>query len=118
MLDVGDRFSWDPGAVTAGSKGVVQQVEPKQHFTQPPPRYSEASLVKALEEQGIGRPSTYAQIISTLQDRSYVDIEDRRFKPTGLGEVVVKAFGEGLPGHLRGGLHVSDGGAARPGGRG
>ena len=97
VLDVGDRFSWDGGAVTAGAVGVVRQVEPKQHFTQPPPRYSEASLVRALEEQGIGRPSTYAQIISTLQDRSYVEIEDRRFHPTGLGEVVVKLLVKVFP---------------------
>ncbi|HCR04641.1 MAG TPA: type I DNA topoisomerase [Gemmatimonadetes bacterium] len=94
VLDVDDRFSWNGGA---GSVGVVGQVEPKQHFTQPPPRYSEASLVRALEEQGIGRPSTYAQIISTIQDRSYVEIEDRRFHPTGLGEVVVKLLVKVFP---------------------
>ena len=97
QLDVGDRFSWDGGAVTAGGMGVVRQVDPKQHFTQPPPRYSEASLVKVLEEQGVGRPSTYAQIISTLQDRSYVEMEDRRFHPTGLGEVVVKLLVKVFP---------------------
>ena len=98
MLDVGDLFSWDGGAVTAGTLGVVRHVEPKQHFTQPHPRYSEASLVKALEEQGIGRPSTYAQIISTIQDRSYVEIKDRRFHPTGLGEVVVQLLVKVFPG--------------------
>ncbi|HEY1889656.1 MAG TPA: DNA topoisomerase I [Steroidobacteraceae bacterium] len=59
-----------------------------QHFTEPPPRYSEASLVKALEEHGIGRPSTYAAIISTLQDREYVEMDSRRFVPTDIGKIV------------------------------
>ena len=59
-----------------------------QHFTEPPPRYSEASLVKTLEEYGIGRPSTYASIISTLQDREYVLLDARRFKPTDTGRIV------------------------------
>jgi DNA topoisomerase I len=59
-----------------------------QHFTEPPPRYSEASLVKALEEYGIGRPSTYATIISTLQDREYVEMDSRRFVPTDVGKIV------------------------------
>ncbi len=61
---------------------------PKQHFTQPPPRYTEASLVKALEEKGIGRPSTYAAILSTIQDRKYVGKTDGKFIPTELGSVV------------------------------
>jgi DNA topoisomerase-1 len=60
----------------------------EQHFTEPPPRYSEASLVKALEEHGIGRPSTYATIISTLQDREYVQMDQRRFVPTDIGKIV------------------------------
>jgi DNA topoisomerase-1 len=64
------------------------EVVPEQHFTQPPPRYSEATLVKALEELGIGRPSTYASIISTIQDRGYVRLEDKRFRPEHVGEVV------------------------------
>jgi DNA topoisomerase-1 len=59
-----------------------------QHFTEPPPRFSEASLVKALEEHGIGRPSTYASIISTLKDREYVDMDGRRFIPTDVGKIV------------------------------
>ncbi|MFI4907056.1 MAG: DNA topoisomerase I [Steroidobacterales bacterium] len=59
-----------------------------QHFTEPPPRYSEASLVKALEEHGIGRPSTYATIISTLQDREYAEMDNRRFVPTDIGKIV------------------------------
>ena len=65
-----------------------RQVLPEQHFTQPPPRYSEASLVKTLEELGIGRPSTYASIISVLQDRNYVRLEKRRFEPEDRGRVV------------------------------
>jgi len=63
-------------------------VLPEQHFTQPPPRFTEASLVKTLEELGIGRPSTYASIISTIQDRGYVRLEDKRFYPEDVGEVV------------------------------
>ncbi|WP_137937750.1 type I DNA topoisomerase [Chitinivorax sp. B] len=66
----------------------------EQHFTQPPPRYSEASLVKALEEFGIGRPSTYASIISTLKDREYVILDKKRFVPTDVGEVVNKFLTE------------------------
>lgn len=72
-------------------KDILKQIEikPAQHFTQPPPRYTEATLVKALEEKGIGRPSTYAAILSTIQDRKYVEKnEDRRFAPTELGIVV------------------------------
>ena len=64
------------------------RVEPKQHFTQPPPRYTEASLVKKLEELGIGRPSTYASILQVLQDRSYVRLEQRRFLPEDRGRLV------------------------------
>jgi DNA topoisomerase-1 len=63
-------------------------IHAEQHFTEPPPRYSEASLVKALEEHGIGRPSTYATIISTLQDREYVEMDARRFIPTDIGKIV------------------------------
>jgi DNA topoisomerase I len=66
----------------------VDKLHGEQHFTQPPPRYSEASLVKTLEEYGIGRPSTYASIISTLQDREYVVLERKRFKPTDMGRLV------------------------------
>ena len=63
-------------------------IKPSQHFTEPPPRFTEASLVRALEEYGIGRPSTYATIIATLQDREYVTLEKKRFKPTDVGRVV------------------------------
>lgn len=66
------------------------KIRPEQHFTEPPPRYTEASLVKTLEEHGIGRPSTYASIISTLTAREYVTLEKRRFQPTDVGRVVSK----------------------------
>jgi DNA topoisomerase-1 len=72
-------------------------VLPKQHFTQPPPRYTEATLVKTLEEKGIGRPSTYAAILSTVQDRKYVDKTDGRFSPTELGVVVNDYLVERFP---------------------
>ncbi|MGO9635828.1 MAG: DNA topoisomerase I [Steroidobacteraceae bacterium] len=71
-----------------GDRVKLVDVTPAQHFTEPPPRFSEASLVKALEEYGIGRPSTYASIISTLRDRAYVDIEGRRFTATDIGKIV------------------------------
>jgi DNA topoisomerase-1 len=74
--------------MTEGDKVKLLGVTPAQHFTEPPPRFSEASLVKALEEYGIGRPSTYASIISTLRDREYVDIESRRFTATDIGKIV------------------------------
>ncbi|MCW8891655.1 MAG: type I DNA topoisomerase [Sedimenticola sp.] len=73
-----------------GEQITLNKIRPEQHFTEPPPRYSEASLVKALEEHGIGRPSTYASIISTLQDREYVQLEKKRFYPTDVGRVVKK----------------------------
>ena len=71
-----------------GDKVKLAGIVPAQHFTEPPPRFSEASLVKALEEYGIGRPSTYASSISTLRDRQYVDIESRRFTATDIGKIV------------------------------
>lgn len=76
---------------------ALQQLLPEQHFTQPPPRFSEATLVKALEEQGIGRPSTYAPTIQTLKSRYYVNEEDRRLFPTELGEVVNTLLTENFP---------------------
>jgi DNA topoisomerase-1 len=75
----------------------VLAVTPAQHFTEPPPRYSEASLVKELERLGIGRPSTYASIISTLVDRRYAQLEQRRFFPTSLGESVEKVMVKQFP---------------------
>ena len=77
-------------ALKEGEKVKLEAIRANQHFTEPPPRYSEASLVKTLEEYGIGRPSTYASIISTLQAREYVKLEKRRFYPTDVGEVVNK----------------------------
>ncbi|MGD8361101.1 MAG: type I DNA topoisomerase [Gemmatimonadota bacterium] len=73
-----------------GDLSRLKGLQPNQHFTQPPPRFSEASLVRELEKQGIGRPSTYAQIISTIQDRGYVELEKGRFFPTPLGDTVSK----------------------------
>jgi len=75
-------------AMKDGDVVTLLNVHGDQHFTEPPPRYSEASLVKALEEHGIGRPSTYATIISTLKDREYVDMDNRRFIPTDIGKIV------------------------------
>jgi len=84
-----------PPLETGQRLGLVR-LDPKQHFTQPPPRYTEASLVKELEEKGIGRPSTYAQILSTIQKREYVQRDRGSLSPTDLGETVnnllVKAF--------------------------
>ncbi|HPQ94484.1 MAG TPA: type I DNA topoisomerase, partial [Thiolinea sp.] len=77
-----------------GEKLPLHDIEARQHFTEPPPRYSEASLVKSLEEYGIGRPSTYASIISTLQAREYVELNQRRFFPTDIGRIVNKFLTE------------------------
>lgn len=71
-----------------GNEVTATQIEPAQHFTQPPPRYTEARLVKTLEELKIGRPSTYAPTIDTIQKRNYVKVENKRFVPTELGEIV------------------------------
>jgi DNA topoisomerase-1 len=81
----GDRVLPD---MQSGDAVRLAEVQPQQHFTEPPPRYTEASLVKTLEEYGIGRPSTYASIISTLRDREYVEIENRRFTATDIGKIV------------------------------
>src|SRR5205807_6075242 len=83
--------------LTAEQALRLLEVLPEQHFTQPPPRYSEASLVKALEELGIGRPSTYASIISVLIDRGYVRLDNRRFYPEDVGEVVTDLLVEHFP---------------------
>ncbi|BAD40466.1 type I DNA topoisomerase [Symbiobacterium thermophilum] len=80
-----------------GQQVTLQTLEARQHFTQPPPRYSEAMLVKALEERGIGRPSTYAPIIGTIQTRGYVEKRDKRFYPTELGVLVTDILKEYFP---------------------
>jgi len=77
-----------------GETVALKDIQCGQHFTEPPPRYTEASLVKTLEEYGIGRPSTYATIISTLQQREYVEMDRKRFKPTDVGRVVSKFLTE------------------------
>jgi DNA topoisomerase I len=89
-----DRFLPD---LQEGEKVVGKKVEPKQHFTQPPPRYTEARLVKTLEELGIGRPSTYAPTLDTIQKRNYVVLENKRFVPTELGEIVLELILEFFP---------------------
>ena len=71
-----------------GEKALPSKIEKEQHFTQPPARYTEATLVKAMEERGVGRPSTYAATISTIEDREYVEKQDKRLYPTPLGEIV------------------------------
>ncbi|MGZ5096632.1 MAG: type I DNA topoisomerase [Usitatibacter sp.] len=81
-------------AFATGNAVKIEKLYGEQHFTQPPPRFSEASLVKALEQYGIGRPSTYASIISTLQKREYVLLEKKRFTPTDVGRVVNKFLSE------------------------
>lgn len=80
-----------------GSEVAPLQIDPQQQFTSPPARYSEASLVKKMESEGIGRPSTYAAIIQTIQDRGYVDLIDKRLHPTSRGEVVTEKLVEHFP---------------------
>ena len=84
-------------AIEPGEHAPVRKIEPAQHFTEPPPRYSEASLVKELEKRGIGRPSTYASIISTLTERHYAELQQRRFFPTPTGESVEKVMVKQFP---------------------
>src|SRR5207237_5966552 len=76
--------------MTEGEKLTLLELDTKQNFTQPPPRYTEATLVKALEENGIGRPSTYGQILTTIQARDYTYKHDGKFHPTQLGMLVTK----------------------------
>jgi DNA topoisomerase I len=78
-------------------KVTSELIDPKQHFTQPPPRYTEARLVKTLEELGIGRPSTYAPTLDTIQRRGYVSLDNKRFIPTELGEIVLEMIREFFP---------------------
>ncbi|MFN2746215.1 MULTISPECIES: type I DNA topoisomerase [Bacillus] len=80
-----------------GDTVLSKDIEPEQHFTQPPPRYTEARLVKTLEELGIGRPSTYAPTVDTIQKRGYVALDNKRFIPTELGEIVMKSMMEFFP---------------------
>ncbi len=92
-----DAAEEEGGILPPLAKGDAVQLlgmRAEQHFTEPPPRYSEASLVKALEEFGIGRPSTYASIISTLQSREYVELDKRRFRPTDVGRIVSRFLSE------------------------
>ncbi len=84
-------------AVDVDQQLAVVDIKPEQHFTKPPARYTEASLIKALEKEGIGRPSTYAPIISTIQDRGYVEQRERKFHATDLGEVVTNKLSEYFP---------------------
>ncbi len=84
-------------ALAVGDRADVREVVPSQHFTEPPPRYSEASLVKELERLGIGRPSTYAAIVQTLRARDYVRLEARRFRSTDLGETVSRVMVSRFP---------------------
>jgi DNA topoisomerase-1 len=84
--DDGDRLLPE---VIEGDVISLDELRPEQHFTEPPPRFTEASLVKTLEEYGIGRPSTYASIIATLKNREYVEIDSKRFFPTDIGRIVI-----------------------------
>lgn len=84
-------------ALHEGQELDLLKLLPKQHFTEPPPRFTEATLVKMLEEQGIGRPSTYASIISTVQDRGYADLTEKKFHPTELGMVVTDLLVKHFP---------------------
>ncbi len=86
--------------LTDGQLLKLLALTPKQHFTEPPPRFTEATLVKALEEKGIGRPSTYASIIATIQDRQYVELAEKKFKPTELGLTVNDLLVKHFPGIL------------------
>jgi DNA topoisomerase-1 len=84
--DDGDRLLPD---IEKGDTIKLDELRPEQHFTEPPPRFTEASIVKTLEEHGIGRPSTYASIIATLKNREYVEVEAKRFTPTDIGRIVI-----------------------------
>jgi len=83
--------------LTAEQLLKLLKLTPKQHFTEPPPRFTEATLVKALEEKGIGRPSTYASIISTITDRKYVELVEKKFRPTELGDAVTDLLVKHFP---------------------
>jgi DNA topoisomerase I len=95
--DAADRADKILPQVAEGDPIALEQVSPEQHWTQPPPRFTEASLVKELEEDGIGRPSTYASIMSTIVDRGYVEKKEGRFFPTELGKLVNDLLVESFP---------------------
>ena len=95
--DEEEKAGKDLPALQEGMKLKVKDLKGNQHFTQPPPRYTEASLIKTLEENGIGRPSTYAATISTITGREYVVRDGKAFKPTELGEVITKLMKERFP---------------------
>ena len=95
--DEEEKAGKDLPPLEVGMKLKVKDLKGNQHFTQPPPRYTEASLIKTLEENGIGRPSTYAATISTITTREYVTREGKAFKPTELGEVITKLMKERFP---------------------
>ena len=110
----------DDGAVSGvlpplaeGDRLELKALRPEQKFTQPPPRFSEATLVKELEENGIGRPSTYASIIAVLQDREYVNKIEGRFKPTALGRMITDLLDEELRRHHRRRVHAIARGRSR-----
>ena len=84
-------------AIETGREVAPLQIDPQQQYTSPPPRYSEASLVKKLESEGIGRPSTYAAVIKTIQDRDYVELAEKRLHPTSRGEMVTEKLIEHFP---------------------
>ena len=86
--DEGEAMGSPLPDLTVGEKATASKIEKEQHFTQPPARYTEATLVKAMEEKGVGRPSTYAATISTIQDREYVTKQGKSLAPTPLGEIV------------------------------
>ena len=86
--DEGEAVGTPLPELDVGEKANATDIKKEQHFTQPPARYTEATLVKAMEEKGVGRPSTYASIVATIQDREYVIKEDKRLAPTPLGEIV------------------------------
>jgi len=83
--------------LSEGERLALRELVDAQHFTQPPPRFTESSLIKELEEQGIGRPSTYAAIVKTIRDRGYVRMEERKFHPTELGRIVTDLLEESFP---------------------
>ena len=93
----GDEDSGSLPKLTVGDVLEATAIDGKQHFTQPPPRFTEATLVRELEEKGIGRPSTYASIISTIQTKEYAEKVDTRFRPTELGTIVVELLVESFP---------------------